>query len=81
MHAVLCTSAGGGHMQRQGWVTAILQKNPVNTSLLSNSSALCCNACCCAHVQVEGTCNAKHGYIMAVLAVDEISKVRSCKRK
>lgn len=24
--------------------------------------------------KVEGTCNAKHGYIMAVLAVDEISK-------
>lgn len=33
-------------------------------------------ACCCM-LQVEGTCSPKHGYILAVLKVDDISKVSS----
>lgn len=31
-------------------------------------------------MQVEGTCSAKHGYILSVLAVDDVSKVRNCTR-
>lgn len=29
-------------------------------------------------LQVEGTCSPKHGYILAVLKVDDVSKVSSC---
>jgi hypothetical protein len=45
---------------------------------LNWSYVLCCDAVCC-QLQVEGTCSAKHGYVLSVLAVDDISKVRSCK--
>lgn len=30
---------------------------------------------CCLSLQVEGTCSPKHGYILAVLKVDEVTKV------